>query len=166
MLDCYQRLSSGHSYKDFLEFLEADMLHSNAFFISKRQGWFILPGEISLYYLTPVILYLLQWMDIPIYELLQPTHSSAQAVILPSLQRLCDYASQVDSIKDLDKGMAISKRLEHKRELLDLNIGREDECGIFLESRTKIVLPHCCHAMCTNCYHDWKSNLPRSAEDI
>lgn len=77
------------------------------------------------------------------------------AVILPSLQRLCDYASQVDSIEDPHKGMAISKRLEHKRELLDLDIEREDECGICLESHTKIVLPHCCHALCTKCYHDW-----------
>ena len=77
------------------------------------------------------------------------------AVILPSLRRLCDYASQIESIEDLHKGMAISKRLEHKREFLDLEIEREDECGICFESRTKIVLPYCCHAMCTNCYHDW-----------
>lgn len=30
MLDCYQRLPSGRSYKDFLEFLEADIRHANS----------------------------------------------------------------------------------------------------------------------------------------
>jgi hypothetical protein len=32
---------------------------------------------------------------------------------------------------------------------------REDECGICLETCTKMVLPNCNHAMCINCYRDW-----------
>ncbi|XP_050936096.1 E3 ubiquitin-protein ligase AIRP2-like isoform X2 [Cucumis melo] len=186
MLDCYQRLFSGHSYNDFLEFLEADIRHANAFAASfprvKDDSSFRM--KLVCNHLTPVILYLLQWVDcscsflslsyfnlfhIVLYKVdfhgrpdissygRKATISEFYSVILPSLQRLCDYASQVESIEDLHKGMAISKRLEHKREFLDLEIEREDECGICFESRTKIVLPNCCHAMCTNCYHDWKS---------
>ena len=36
---------------------------------------------------------------------------------------------------------------------------REDECGICLETCTKMVLPNCNHAMCINCYRDWYCSL-------
>jgi hypothetical protein len=38
---------------------------------------------------------------------------------------------------------------------LDADDDREDECGICLETCTKMVLPNCNHAMCINCYRDW-----------
>lgn len=37
----------------------------------------------------------------------------------------------------------------------DKDAEREDECGICLETCTKMVLPNCNHAMCINCYRDW-----------
>uniref|UniRef100_A0A453G3C1 RING-type domain-containing protein n=1 Tax=Aegilops tauschii subsp. strangulata TaxID=200361 RepID=A0A453G3C1_AEGTS len=36
----------------------------------------------------------------------------------------------------------------------DKDAEREDECGICLETCTKMVLPNCNHAMCINCYRD------------
>lgn len=51
--------------------------------------------------------------------------------------------------------MVSRKRLEDKWKLSDMDLEREDECGICLDPCTKVVLPSCCHAMCINCYRDW-----------
>lgn len=47
------------------------------------------------------------------------------------------------------------KKPEKDNEFTNIDLEREDECGICLEPCTKIVLPNCCHAMCINCYRDW-----------
>lgn len=39
--------------------------------------------------------------------------------------------------------------------LANVDMEREDECGICLEPCTKMVLPNCCHAMCIRCYRNW-----------
>jgi hypothetical protein len=41
----------------------------------------------------------------------------------------------------------------------EIDIEREQECGVCLEVKTKVVLPNCCHQMCINCYKDWYSSL-------
>jgi hypothetical protein len=43
---------------------------------------------------------------------------------------------------------------EHKQSS-DIDIEREEECGICMEMNSKIVLPNCNHAMCLKCYHEW-----------
>ncbi|KAL0415768.1 UNVERIFIED_CONTAM: E3 ubiquitin-protein ligase AIRP2 [Sesamum latifolium] len=79
------------------------------------------------------------------------------AVILPSLERMHDSSLELghyhDEIDGLD--MTIRKNKEDNNKHLDVDPEREDECGICLEPCTKIVLPNCCHTMCTDCYHDW-----------
>lgn len=47
------------------------------------------------------------------------------------------------------------KRVERDIRLANVDIEREDECGICLEPCTKVVLPNCCHAMCIKCYRNW-----------
>ncbi|KAF8390575.1 hypothetical protein HHK36_025102 [Tetracentron sinense] len=47
------------------------------------------------------------------------------------------------------------KRVEERRKLFDKDPEREDECGICMESCTKMVLPNCSHSMCISCFHDW-----------
>lgn len=37
----------------------------------------------------------------------------------------------------------------------DVDIEREEECGICMEMNSKLVLPKCNHAMCSNCFNDW-----------
>lgn len=82
------------------------------------------------------------------------------AVILPYLQRLhgestknlyCDLNECSSSFE-----LVVKKKWgpEERRKLSD-ELDREDECGICLEPCTKMVLPNCCHAMCTDCYRDW-----------
>jgi hypothetical protein len=78
---------------------------------------------------------------------------------LPSLQRLNSNSSEFEITQEEDDGMEmiVRKKSEDKRKNSDVDLEREDECGICLESCTKMVLPNCCHAMCINCYHDWNT---------
>ena len=46
-------------------------------------------------------------------------------------------------------------RVEGSNGFSNVDLEREDECGICLEPCTKMVLPNCCHEMCINCYRDW-----------
>lgn len=46
---------------------------------------------------------------------------------------------------------------EEHRQTSDIDIEREEECGICMEMNSKIVLPDCNHAMCLKCYHEWYS---------
>ncbi|PSR95919.1 E3 ubiquitin-protein like [Actinidia chinensis var. chinensis] len=132
---------------------------------------------------APVFWFFLQWMDcsctylLPRY--LNPFHiivykvspdgkimsshgriatiREFYAVILPSLQHLYDNNSALDlnHNEDHDFETIVRKRLEEKKKHSDVDLEREDECGICLEPCTKMVLPNCCHAMCINCYRDW-----------
>ena len=78
-------------------------------------------------------------------------------MILPSLKRLRTIPVELDMNEDYlhPFGMDPINKLEKKIKSSDLDMEREDECGICLEPCTKMVLPNCCHAMCINCYHDW-----------
>lgn len=78
------------------------------------------------------------------------------AVILPSLRRLHNDLV-LTNIKDEkpELGIISKKKLEAETSFSNVDLEREDECGICLEPCTKIVLPNCCHAMCINCYRDW-----------
>lgn len=44
---------------------------------------------------------------------------------------------------------------EEHRQPSDIDIEREEECGICMEMNSKIVLPHYYHVMCLKCYHEW-----------
>ncbi|KAG6747148.1 hypothetical protein POTOM_049529 [Populus tomentosa] len=81
------------------------------------------------------------------------------AVILPSLQRLHGDTMEPDMTREEGRclEMIVKNRLEDRRKLSDVELLREDECGICLEPCTKIVVPGCCHAMCINCYRDWNT---------
>ncbi|KAI3731423.1 hypothetical protein L1987_62611 [Smallanthus sonchifolius] len=102
--------------------------------------------------------------------------SDFYAVILPSLRRLhCDLVElnypMVGACKRESSGLEISSKKKPEKEtgLKNLDLERENECGICLESCAKIVLPKCCHAMCINCYRDWKtrsSSCPFCRGDI
>ncbi|XLQ99742.1 hypothetical protein S83_065941, partial [Arachis hypogaea] len=46
---------------------------------------------------------------------------------------------------------------EDHQQYSDIDIEREEECGICMEVNSKIVLPNCIHAMCLKCYREWYS---------
>ncbi|KAF2301759.1 hypothetical protein P3X46_017617 [Hevea brasiliensis] len=80
-------------------------------------------------------------------------------VILPSLQRLHSNLEELEDVKEGHLGMESlgKKRVERDIRLANVDIEREDECGICLEPCTKMVLPNCCHAMCIKCYRNWNT---------
>ncbi|KAG8641680.1 E3 ubiquitin-protein ligase AIRP2 [Manihot esculenta] len=80
-------------------------------------------------------------------------------VILPSLQRLHNNLVELEDVKEgyLGKESLGKKRVEGDIVLANVDIKREDECGICLEPCTKMVLPNCCHAMCIKCYRNWNT---------
>lgn len=52
------------------------------------------------------------------------------------------------------------KREDDERRIIsEIDMEREDECGICMEMNTMIVLPKCNHSMCLKCYRDWYSLL-------
>ncbi|KAG6639394.1 hypothetical protein CIPAW_10G096800 [Carya illinoinensis] len=151
MWDCFQQPASGSSYQEFLKVLEADIQRANvlAASVPRRKGGDCFHLKLAYDHLAPIFLFLLQWID-----------CSYKSVILPSLQRLhndsLDLKTPGGEFHGL--GMAVRKKSEDRwKKLSDVDLEREDECGICLEPCTKIVLPNCCHAMCINCYHDWNT---------
>ncbi|GMY26410.1 RING-H2 finger protein ATL47-like isoform X1 [Fagus crenata] len=136
--------------------------------------------------LAPLYLFLLQWLDcscscllprylnffhILVYKVYtdyrpnisthgrKATIRDFYAVILPSLQRLHGSLDDLDLTKEKNlRGESFcKKRLEGDGRLANVDLDREDECGICLEPCTKMVLPNCCHAMCIKCYRNWNT---------
>ncbi|CAO2824720.1 unnamed protein product [Amaranthus hypochondriacus] len=134
--------------------------------------------------LAPIVLYLLQWIDcsctylLPSYLNLfyvviykvnadgRPNTSSYgrratlrefYAIILPYLQRLHGNLSELDGDAYVTNSseLTVKRIAQESNRLSDIDLEREDECGICLEPCTKMVLPNCCHSMCINCYRDW-----------
>ncbi|KAF8409286.1 hypothetical protein HHK36_005360 [Tetracentron sinense] len=46
---------------------------------------------------------------------------------------------------------------EEHRQYSDVDVEREEECGICMEMNSKIILPNCNHALCMKCYQEWRS---------
>lgn len=72
------------------------------------------------------------------------------AVVLPSLERLHDDLEKVEC-----RGVSPVKNSPKEDGRFTIDLEREDECGICLESCTKMVLPNCSHEMCIKCYREW-----------
>ncbi|KAL3820562.1 hypothetical protein ACJIZ3_006467 [Penstemon smallii] len=81
------------------------------------------------------------------------------AVIYPSLQQL--ESGVTDSEDKKQKAVCLERYRrrdeEEQRHFSELDIEREEECGICMEMNSKIVLPYCNHAMCLKCYREWHS---------
>ncbi|PON91432.1 Cdk-activating kinase assembly factor [Trema orientale] len=136
---------------------------------------------------APLFLFLLQWLDcsctcllprylnffhIIVYKVYTDGRPKVSAhgrkasirdfyaVILPYLQRLHADLGDLDDAKMGHLSIEISgkkKRIKAEAGLTNVDMEREDECGICLEPCTKMVLPNCCHAMCIKCYRNWNT---------
>lgn len=154
--------------------------------IPRAKGGAFLQMKLVYNHLAHIFLFLLQWMDcsstclfpsylnlfhIVMYRVCpngrtdisshgrKATITEFYAVILPSLQRLHGNLLELDNTEEEGHSteLVVRSRAEERRKISKADFEREDECGICLESCTKMVLPNCCHAMCINCYHDWNT---------
>lgn len=88
------------------------------------------------------------------------TISEFYGVILPSLQLLHSNLDELETgdigfdLKRLSKKITKEARSGSSR-FTNAGLEREEECGICLETCTKMVLPNCCHSMCIKCYRNW-----------
>lgn len=86
------------------------------------------------------------------------------AVIYPSLLQL--QKGVTDSEDKKQKAVCMERYRkrdeEENRQCSDIDVEREEECGICMEMNSKIVLPNCNHAMCMKCYREWYCHLSLS----
>ncbi|XP_057949439.1 E3 ubiquitin-protein ligase AIRP2-like [Malania oleifera] len=154
--------------------------------IPSSKGGARLQMKLVYNHMAPLFLFLLQWLDcsctclhprylnlfhILVYQVYtdgrpnisthvrKATIRDFYAVILPSLRRLHGDLMELDDAKDGNHDMMIlsKKRVGRDSGTPNVDLEREDECGICLEPCAKVVLPNCCHAMCINCYRDWNT---------
>ncbi|RYR16003.1 uncharacterized protein LOC107639539 isoform X1 [Arachis ipaensis] len=78
-------------------------------------------------------------------------------VLFPSLLQLNGGISDVEDRKQ--KHLCATKYktrdMTSKGKVSEIEIEREEECGICLEMNGTVVLPSCNHSMCMKCYEDW-----------
>ncbi|CAL4959896.1 unnamed protein product [Urochloa decumbens] len=173
------------SLRGSLKALEADIHHANtlAHAIHRAYGGACVQMRLSYSSMAPIILNLIQWMDcscslsytlpsylglleVLVYKVYVDEDASIStierraslkefyAIIYPFLQQLEGNLMDKDC---KEKGWCMEAGGGRK---LVVDDDREDECGICLETCTKMVLPNCNHAMCINCYRDcWQIML-------
>ncbi|KAK9757240.1 hypothetical protein RND81_01G151100 [Saponaria officinalis] len=181
----FQLAKSSTTCQESLKVIEADIQHANmlAASIPRNKSGEWLQMKLVHNHFAPLILYLLQWIDcswtclfpsylnlfyVVIYKVKKDgrpvitsygrraTVREFYAIILPYLQRLSGNSSELadDAIPSCSSDFGV-KKCPDERKSLEIELDRENECGICLEPCTKMVLPNCCHSMCINCYRDW-----------
>ncbi|KAJ6806103.1 uncharacterized protein M6B38_149915 [Iris pallida] len=172
------------SFKDSLKCLEADIQHANtlASDFPREYDGACLQMRMSYCPAAHIFLFLVQWTDLHIAGALgllriliykvyvdgtttMSTHERKAsikefyAVIFPSLMQLHNGITDMEEKKQKAVCMERYRRRDEdeRRQFSDIDVEREEECGICMEMNSKIVLPNCNHAMCMKCYREWHS---------
>ncbi|KAL1829723.1 E3 ubiquitin-protein ligase AIRP2 isoform X1 [Daucus carota subsp. sativus] len=172
------------SFKDSLKILEADIQHANtlASDFSREYDGASIQMRMSYSPAAHLFLFLVQWTDchlagalgllrILIYKVYvdgtttMSTHERKASikefysVIYPSLVQLERGVTDTEDKKQKAVCVERYKRRDDEEhwQRSDVDIEREEECGICMETNCKIVLPNCHHAMCLKCYREWRT---------
>ncbi|ESW18754.1 hypothetical protein PHAVU_006G067600 [Phaseolus vulgaris] len=169
------------SFKDSLKALEADIQYANTLALDyprdRDGGCFQM--RISYSSAAPLFLFLLQWTDyrlagalgllrvliyvsygngkntMTVYER-KASIRQFYSVIFPALLQLEKGITDLEERKQKEVALRYKGKSGFmEREQSDVDIEREEECGVCLEVKAKVVLPDCCHYMCLKCYRDW-----------
>ncbi|CAL5335116.1 unnamed protein product [Camellia sinensis] len=170
------------SFKDSLKALEADIQHANTLASDYLQAYdgTCLQMRLSYSPCSRIFLFLVQWTDchlagalgllrILIYKGYEDGKTTMcfyerkasirefYGVIFPSLLQLQRGITDVEDRKQREICAAKYKRRDemNKGKLSEIDIEREEECGICLDLSSKVVLPKCNHSMCMKCYRNW-----------
>ncbi|CAH8330101.1 unnamed protein product [Eruca vesicaria subsp. sativa] len=171
------------SFKDSLKALEADIQFANTLaseYPEECDGG-VVQMRLSYSPAAHLFLFLLQWTDchfagalgllrIFIYKAyidgkttmsLYERKASIKEfydVLFPSLLQLHGGINDVEERKqkEICEKRYRKKDATEKGKMSEVDLEREEECGICLEIRNKVVLPTCNHSMCINCYRDWR----------
>ncbi|KAK4762594.1 hypothetical protein SAY86_008362 [Trapa natans] len=166
-------------FKESLKALEADIQHANTLALDyPRDNGAHIQMRLSFSPAAHLFLFLVQWSDchlagalgllrVLIYVTCADGKTSMSVyerkasirdfygVIFPSLLQLQKGITELDERKQKEACSArYRKREDPPRTELDLE--REEECGICLETTSRVVLPNCCHSLCLKCYENWR----------
>ncbi|XP_065854596.1 E3 ubiquitin-protein ligase AIRP2 isoform X2 [Euphorbia lathyris] len=170
------------SFKDSLKALEADIQFANtlASDYPREYDGACLQMRLSYSPAAQFLLFLVQWADchlagalgllrILIYKAYEDGKTTMSiherkaslrefyGVVFPSLVQLQSGISDVEERKQREICSKYKKKDETDRgKLSEIDLEREEECGICLEMNTKVVLPKCNHSMCMKCYRNWR----------
>ncbi|PON92672.1 ABA insensitive ring protein [Trema orientale] len=172
------------SFKDSLKALEADIQFANtlASDYPREYDGACLQMRLSYSPVAQFFLFLVQWTDchlagslgllrILIYKVYEngKTTMSIQerkaslkefySVIFPSLLQLQRGITEVEDRKQKEICASKYKKKDEfdKGKVSEIDMEREEECGICMEMSSKVVLPNCNHSMCFKCYRDWRA---------
>ncbi|KAJ8761468.1 hypothetical protein K2173_001601 [Erythroxylum novogranatense] len=177
-------VSMRKSFKDSLKVLEADIQHANtlASDFQREYDGACLQMRMSYSPAAHLFLFLVQWTDchlagalgllrILIYKVyVDGTTTMSTHERKASIREF--YAVIYPSILQLQRGVTDSEEKKQKlicterypkrddedhKQYTDADIEREEECGICMETNSKIVMPNCSHMMCLKCYREWRS---------
>ncbi|GMP85830.1 hypothetical protein CsSME_00038850 [Camellia sinensis var. sinensis] len=172
------------SFKDSLKVLEADIQHANTMASDYPRGYdgACLQMRLSYSPCAQMFLFLVQWTDchlagalgllrILIYKAYDNGKTTMSiherrasirefyGIIFPSLLQLQRGITDVEDRKQREICAAKYSRRDkmNKGKISEIDIEREEECGICMEINTKVVLPKCSHSMCMKCYRNWRN---------
>lgn len=78
-------------------------------------------------------------------------------MIFPSLLQLQGGINDIEDRKQREVYAAKYKRKDQldRGKITEIDLEREEECGICMELNCMVVLPSCNHSMCMKCYRSW-----------
>ncbi|KAK3009431.1 hypothetical protein RJ639_014140 [Escallonia herrerae] len=171
------------SFKDSLKVLEADIQHANTLASDFQRDYdgACLQMRMSYSPAAHLFLFLVQWTDchlagalgllrVLIYKVYvdgtttMSVHERKASIrefygiIYPSLMQL---QGGVTDMEDRRQKAVCVERYRRRddgahTQCSEVDIEREEECGICMEMNGRIVLPNCNHSMCFKCYRDWR----------
>ncbi|KAI5584538.1 hypothetical protein POPTR_006G099600v4 [Populus trichocarpa] len=171
------------SFKDSLKALEADIQFANtlASVYPREYDGACLQMRLSYSPAAHLFLFLVQWtgfhlagalglLRILIYKAYEDGKTTMSiherkasvrefyGVIFPSLLQLQRGITDVEDRKQKEICAKYKKKDEmDKGKISEIDLEREEECGICMEINSRVVLPKCNHAMCLKCYRDWRA---------
>ncbi|XWS71580.1 hypothetical protein CRYUN_Cryun03dG0150000 [Craigia yunnanensis] len=170
------------SFKDSLKALEADIQRANTLALDypREKDGAHLQMRLSYSPAAQFFPFLVQWTDYQLAGvigllriLIYMTYADGKttmsvyerkasikefyAVIFPSLLQLQRGITDVEDRKQKEVcTMRYCRKDEFERvKLSEIDLEREEECGICMEMNSMVVLPNCSHSMCLKCYRDW-----------
>ncbi|KAL7583289.1 E3 ubiquitin-protein ligase AIRP2 [Lactuca sativa] len=172
----------GKVFKDSLKALEADIQHANTLALSspRDHDGATLQMRLSCSPAIDLFSFFFPWTDCKIAGALgllrifiymtfadgkttmciQERRASIKDfydVLFPSILQL---ESGITDLEERKQKEIYSKRYSRKDgfdkgKLSDADVEREIECGICMETNSRVVLPNCSHSLCLKCYRDW-----------
>ncbi|KAI3667747.1 hypothetical protein L6452_42816 [Arctium lappa] len=170
------------NYKDSIKALEADIQHANTLALNSPRDDNGACPQLRLYFSPAADLfsYLFPWADCKISGALgllrvfiymmyadgkttmhvherKASIRQFYAVIFPSIMQVQSGITDLEERKQKEICLRRYSRKDglEKGKLSDADVEREAECGICMETNSKVVLPNCSHSLCLKCYRDW-----------